>query len=150
MPNAYTCLHYHVVFSTKQRHPWLEPTGNERLFAFIGGIVRDLRGRLIAAGGTADHLHLLMSLHPSVSLSDLLRQVKSSSSAWIHATWPELRGFAWQDGYAAFTVSRSAVDDVEVYIGRQAEHHTRMSFQDELREFLRRHGVAFDERYVWG
>ena len=150
MPNAYTCLNYHVIFSTKQRYPWLETQYRERLFAFMGGIVRDLRGRLLAAGGMPDHIHLLASLHPSTSLSDVLRQVKSSSSAWIHTTWPELRKFAWQDGYAAFTASRSALDDVQAYVARQEEHHQRVSFQEELREFLCRHGVEFDQRYVCG
>ena len=143
MPNSCTCLNYHIIFSTKDRYPFLEARHTERLYAYIGGVIRDLRGALLAAGGMPDHVHLLASLHPATSISDTLRQLKSGSSSWIHDTWPELRKFAWQDGYAAFSVSASAIDDVRAYVAGQAEHHRTRTFQDELRAFLSRHGIAF-------
>jgi REP element-mobilizing transposase RayT len=150
MPSSYTALNYHVVFSTKNRAPLITSNHAERLYAYVGGIIRDERGKLLASGGMADHVHLLVSLHPQTSLSDIMRIVKSKSSKWTHETFPEHAAFGWQDGYAAFTVSASNVDDVRRYIANQQEHHRKLSFEDELRAFLDRHGVEYDERYVFG
>ena len=149
MPSSYTCLRYHVIFSTKNRVPQIDPSIRDRLHEYVGGIIRDEKGRLIAAGGTPDHVHFLISTHPQIALSDLLRQVKASSSRWIHETFADLRDFGWQDGYGAFTVSHSNVGQVTKYIGEQEEHHRRVSFQEEFLEFLRRHDVPYDERYIW-
>ena len=114
----------------------------------MGGICRKENGQLFAAGGTADHVHLLASIHPSVSVSDMLRKVKASSSKWIHETFPEHKGFAWQEGYGAFSVSQSNVEQVRRYIEQQEEHHRHISFDEEFIEFLERHGLPYDERYV--
>ncbi len=149
MPSSYTCLRYHVIFSTKNRVPQINPSIRDRLHEYVGGIIRDEKGRLLAAGGTLDHMHLLISAHPQVALSDLLRQAKASSSRWIHETFADLAGFGWQDGYGAFTVSQSNVGKVTRYIAEQEQHHRRISFQEEFIEFLRRHDVPYDERYIW-
>jgi putative transposase len=149
MPSSYTCLRYHVIFSTKNRVPQIAPSIRDRLHEYVGGIIRDEKGRLMAAGGTPDHVHLLVSTHPQTALSDLLRQVKASSSRWIHERFADLRDFAWQDGYGAFTVSHSNVGQVMTYIADQQQHHRRVSFQEEFLGFLRRHDVSYDERYIW-
>ncbi|MBU0617492.1 MAG: IS200/IS605 family transposase [Planctomycetes bacterium] len=149
MPSSYTGLRYHLIFSTKNRVPQINPSMRDRLHEYLGGIVRDEKGRLIAAGGTPDHVYLLISTHPQTALSDLLRQTKASSSRWIHETFADLRDFGWQDGYGAFTVSHSNVGQVTKYIAEQEEHLRRVSFQEEFIEFLRRHDVPYDERYIW-
>jgi len=149
MPASYTCLYYHIIFSTRRRLPLITPDINERLYQYLGGIMTNQQGRLIAAGGAADHVHLLASLHPQTSLSDVLRLAKTNSSKWVHETFADQRDFGWQDGYAAFSVSSSAVPRVRAYIEAQEAHHRRVSFQEELIRFLKRHQVAYDERYIW-
>ena len=149
MGSTYTCLHYHIVFSTKHRAQLITPEVTERLYSYIGAIIGKRDGTLHAGGGTPDHLHLLVSLHQSTPISELLRLIKANSSKWIHETFPRCRSFAWQDGYAAFTVSHSNIEAVREYIAKQAEHHRTMTFQDEFRAMLKRHGVAYDERYIW-
>jgi REP element-mobilizing transposase RayT len=121
----------------------------DRLYAYIGGIIRNENGALLAAGGMPHHVHLLVSLNRESCLSDILRQIKGSSSKWIHETMPDLRGFAWQAGYAAFAVSYSHVDNVKQYIESQADHHRKITFQEEFVAFLRKHKLEFDERYLW-
>jgi putative transposase len=148
-PQSFGSLYFHLIFSTKHRAPMLVGDVPERLYAYIGGILRDEKGVLVAAGGMPDHVHLLVSLGRESSMSDALRQIKGSSSSWIHETFPDLSGFAWQVGYAAFSVSYSQIDSVKQYLATQAEHHRTVSFQDEFRTFLRKHDLAFDERYVW-
>ncbi len=148
MPNSYTSLNYHVIFSTRDRAPHIAADLGARLFEYIGGIVREQGGRLLGAGGTLDHVHLLMSLHPQRSLSDVLRELKAGSSRWVHETQPDKMEFAWQDGYGAFSVSQSNLDQVKAYISKQDEHHRRKSYQEEFVEFLRRHDIPYDERYV--
>jgi REP element-mobilizing transposase RayT len=149
MPSSYVCLHHHIVFSTKGRQPWLKEDMRERLFQYFGGTIRGLDGVLIAAGGIEDHVHLLVSLSKTHALSDDLRDIKAESSAWIHKTYPSMKGFGWQVGYGAFTVSYSGLARVKEYIANQAEHHRERSFRDEFRALLQRHGIAFDERYIW-
>ena len=116
---------------------------------WVGGIVGNRRGELLAARGTADHVHLLISLGRDWSLADLLRDLKAGSSKWVHDNSPGDRDFAWQAGYGAFSVSASNIDAVKQYIADQLRHHATMSFQDEFRELLRKHGLTWDERYVW-
>src|SRR5437763_12608295 len=102
MPQSFPCLHYHLIFSTKGRAPFLVGDLPQRLYAYVGGIIRDENGRLVAAGGMPDYVHFLISLSRESSVSDAVRQIKGSSSRWIHETIPDLRGFGWQAGYAAF------------------------------------------------
>ena len=120
-----------------------------RLYEYLGGILRGEGGCLVAAGGTADHVHLLCRLDKQTSVAGAVRTIKANSSRWIHQTFPLLRRFAWQVGYGAFAVSYSQLDSVKRYIDGQAEHHRTISFQDEFIAFLRRHDIAFDERYLW-
>lgn len=149
MPQSFACLHYHLIFSTKNRVPLLVGDLPERLYAHVGGIIRNERGALLAAGGMPDHVHLLVSLHRESAVSDVVRQVKSRSSRWIHEIAPNLAGFAWQAGYGAFTVSYSQIGTVRSYIAAQQEHHRRSTFQEEFLAFLRRHHIEFEERYLW-
>ncbi|MDB5349350.1 MAG: transposase [Planctomycetota bacterium] len=149
MPQSFACLHYHLIFSTKNRAPWLADALLNRLYPYLGGILRAERGALAAAGGMPDHVHLLVSLGRESSVSDVLRQIKGSSSRWIHETFPDLRGFAWQSGYAAFAVSYSHIDRVKQYLAAQSDHHRTVTFQEEFLAFLGRHDIEFDERYLW-
>lgn len=142
---SYTSLLYHVVFSTKDRRPQLSPENLSRIQEYVGGIVRRLSGKLLAAGGAADHLHLAASLHPSHAVADVVRTVKCNSTNWIRDTLPGMKNFAWQDGYAAFSVSKSALPAVEHYLASQAPHHAKRSFVDELKVLLKKHGIDFDE-----
>lgn len=150
MPQSFVSLHHHLIFSTKERRPLLTPVVRPRLFEYIGGILRAEACVLEVAGGVEDHVHLLVSLDKRLSISETLRIVKASSSRWIHDTYPEsLSDFAWQAGYGAFAVSHSNREKVRAYLARQAEHHRTVTFQDEFLEFLRRHEIAYDERYLW-
>src|SRR5438874_2626310 len=149
MPQSFAAMYVHLVFSTKNRAPTLQPAWATRLYDYVGGIVSHRHGVLLAAGGMTDHVHLLASLGREWSLADLLRDVKAGSSKWVHDTFPEDHAFAWQNGYGAFSVSASNLGAVKRYICDQARHHQSMSFQDEFRALLRRHGLTWDERYVW-
>ena len=149
MPGTYSQLLLHVVFSTKHRQPWITPDVADRLYGYVGGIVRAERGVLLASGGVEDHVHFYLRWRPDGSISDLMRGVKARSSKWVHETFPALRAFAWQDGYSVFSVSKSQEDVVRRYIARQAEHHAHEDFQTELRRLLLAHGIEFDERYAF-
>jgi len=148
MAHTFTKLLYHAVFSTKGRSPTIDAELKPRLHAYLGGIVGELGGKAILVGGTADHVHLLASLSAKTAPADVLRIVKTNSSRWVHEEWRRRGGFAWQTGYAAFTVSQSAADAVKRYIAGQEEHHRRMSFDEELLALLNRHGIDYDERYL--
>jgi putative transposase len=149
LPQSFTCLHYHLIFSTKQRAPLITADLQPRLYDYIGGIIRGQDGCLLAAGGMPDHIHLLARLSKEMSVSEALRVIKANSSKWVHETFADQHAFAWQTGYAAFCVSYSGLESVKHYIASQAEHHRSVSFQDELRTFLRRHQIEFDEHYLW-
>ncbi|MBN1512482.1 MAG: IS200/IS605 family transposase [Phycisphaerae bacterium] len=149
MGQTLSCLHYHLVFSTKNRLPQITPDLRERLYDYMGGIIKAERGLLLDAGGTEDHVHLLVSLPAHPSAADFLRLMKTNSSKWVHATFQQHRAFAWQSGYGAFSVSRSNDSEVRRYISSQQQHHRRMTFQEEFLAFLRRHEIAYDERYIW-
>jgi REP element-mobilizing transposase RayT len=149
LPQTYTCLHYHLVFSTKHRAPLIAPAIRDRLWQYLGGIVVGEKGIPIQIGGTEDHVHLLVTLRQEPSLADFLRELKTGSSRWVHDTFPAATDFAWQNGYGAFTVSHSMLDVVREYVRNQEEHHKTQSYQDEFRALLRKHGIEFDERYLW-
>jgi putative transposase len=149
MGQTLTCLHYHLVFSTKNRLPQITADLRERLYDYMGGIIKGERGHLFDAGGTEDHVHLLASFPAHPSVADFLRLIKTNSSKWVHETFAQHRSFAWQSGYGAFSVSRSNDDGVRRYLSIQQEHHRRTTFQDEFLEFLRRHEIPYDERYIW-
>ena len=148
MPSTHLSLHYHVVFSTKDRAPIIVPAWRERLHAYIGGVVRNVEGVPEAIGGVADHVHLLIGLRATGRLADVVRDLKAVSSRWVHDEIGE-RAFAWQEGYGAFSVSASQREAVREYIARQEEHHRKRTFQEEYIEMLQRSGVEFDDRYLW-
>ena len=140
MPTAWTQNYFHLVFATKDRRPLLDAPLRPRLYAFLGGIARDLRCTALAINGSGDHVHLLVRFHADVAQSALVRELKARSSKWLHTL--EGRGdFAWQEGYGGFTVSRSQVERVKAYIDQQEAHHAARSFQEELDELLVRHGL---------
>lgn len=146
---AYTCPNYHIVYSTKDRAPLNTPDIQQRLYEYSGGVARERKCRLLAAGGIADHVHLLISAHTSIAPMDLIRDIKANSSRWIHETFPAARDFAWQDGYGAFTVSASGLDTVRRYIDNQETRHRTMTFEEEFIRFLEKHGIEYDPRYVF-
>jgi putative transposase len=149
MAHTFTSILIHAVFSTSGRAPLLNDTIRPDVHAYIGGILRELRAVPIAIGGTIDHVHLLIRLPADLSAADCLRVVKTNSSRWVNQRWPQRRRFAWQGGYAAFSVSESRRAAVVRYVGDQARHHRRISFQEEFLALLNNHGVEFDERFIW-
>lgn len=149
MPGTYSQILLHIVFSTKRRQPWISPVVAERLYPYLGGIIRAEQGTLYTVGGVEDHVHLYLRWRPNAPISDLMRTVKARSSKWIHETFPLLTTFAWQEGYSVFSVSPSQEEVVKKYIDRQAEHHRKETFQTELLQLLRSHGIEFEEKYVF-
>ena len=148
MAHTFTHLTTHAIFSTKDRIASIDEDLRQRLHSYIGGIVRELKGEPVTIGGTADHVHPLATLPASVSVSDAMRTIKTNSSRWVHDEMKK-RTFAWQIGYAAFSVSRSSITPVSQYIREQAEHHRQRSFKDEFLALLKKHGVEYDEGYIW-
>ncbi len=148
MPGAWTQNIYHAVFSTKGRAEIITPAHEARLYAYIGGILNDLRCTPIAINGMPDHVHVLARYPADLSHADMVRHVKQRSSRWLHETFPELRAFAWQEGYGGFTVSASMLDTVAAYIRGQKEHHKSVSSRHEFEEFLRKHGIDYDAKYL--
>jgi REP element-mobilizing transposase RayT len=149
MPQSLSKLIVHIIFSTKNREPWLDSNIRARIHAYLATICRDLGAEVAHVGGVADHVHLVTTLPRTLSQAEFVEQIKKTSSKWIKTLDAKYRGFFWQRGYAAFSVSRSQLDAVLQYINGQKEHHRTRTFQEEYRELLRKHGVDFDERYVW-
>jgi putative transposase len=148
MPDSYTNLLYHVVFSTKDRRPLITPEYETQLYDYIGGIVRNVGGISLALNGTENHIHLLTKLRPDRALSDVLRDLKANATGWMHDVFPSLKNFSWQRGYGAFTVSQSHVDEVRNYIARQKQHHRKTSFREEFIQFLQANGIDYNERFI--
>jgi putative transposase len=147
MPQSYTDLVGHFVFSTRDRQEQITEGVREGLYAYAGGVCKNLDCDLIAIGGMPDHVHLLVLRHPTVAEAELMRVVKANTSKWVHER--HTVEFAWQKGYGAFSVSRSSVERVKKYVLNQAAHHKRMTFKEEFVAFLKRHRVKYDERYIW-
>jgi REP element-mobilizing transposase RayT len=149
MPQSLAKIYVHLIFSTKNREPLLPRSVQPDLHAYLGGILRDLESPIVEVNSEPDHVHVLFVLARTRALSDVVGQLKSGSSAWLKTKGAAFNGFHWQNGYGAFSVSQSGVDEVIEYIRRQHDHHQRVSFQDEFRAFLRRYEIEFDEGYVW-
>ena len=147
MPSTFLSLHYHLVWSTKGRVPFIDAEWRERLHEYLGGTVNGLGGRCGAVGGTADHVHVLAELRATHLLADFMRELKKASSIWVHQEMRR-REFAWQEGYAGFTLAAKSVEAVRKYIQNQEEHHRRRSFREELEEMLKQAGVVFDPKYL--
>jgi REP element-mobilizing transposase RayT len=146
MPNTYSALYNHLVFSTKHREPNLGADVRPRLFAYMGGICRNIKCVLVGAGGVEDHIHLLVRRHPTVCESDLVRDVKANSSSWMKKFVP---GFAWQDGGGEFTVGPQDIDAVLSYLATQEEHHRKEDFKTEYERFLKKYNIEYDPRYIF-
>jgi len=147
MPSTYTCLHYHLVFSTKDHIRYIHADWRPRLHAYIGGIVKNLNGTPLAVGGIEDHGHILMGLKTTHRLDYVVRDIKADSSAFVRKEFE--KKFTWQPGYSAFTVSPTGVDAVRRYVLNQESHHKKVSFKEEYVDLLERSGTVYDERYLW-
>jgi putative transposase len=150
MANTFTSLYYHIIFSTKNREPWIHQDFEQRIWRFIGGIARKHRMSALQVGGIEDHLHGLIKAPPIFAPSEIAQILKGESSKWIHREFPKLRLFGWQDGYGAFTVGKDDVESVIQYIRNQRLHHQSKSFQEEYLEHLEEEGIEYDPRYLWG
>jgi REP element-mobilizing transposase RayT len=146
MPSTYLSLHFHLVFSTKNREPTIRNAWRPRLHDYLGGMIRGFGGFPEGIGGTADHVHLLVGLKATHCLADVVRELKKVSSAWINEEIGE--SFAWQEGYAAFTVSATAREGVKTYVAHQEEHHRVKSYREELIEMLNKAQIEYDPRYL--
>jgi len=139
----------HLVFSTKNREPLIKVEIQEQLYAYMVGILKQHQSSSLIVNGTGDHVHLLFSLSKNKTLSDIVREVKTGSSKWIKTQPGDFQNFQWQNGYGAFSVSESNVEIVKKYIANQKKHHQKLSFKDELRQLYVKHGLRFDEEYLW-
>ena len=149
MAHTFANLLTHVIFSTKDREPLIAGDLKSDLLAYLGGIVRELQGKAVAANSMPDHVHMLLLLPPSVAVAEALRIMKTNSSRWVRQNRSRHRKFGWQIGYGAFSVSQSNAASLVKYIRDQEEHHQRVTSQEEFIRFLKKNGVAYDERYIW-
>ena len=149
MAQTLVSLYVHIIFSTKYRRNIILPEDEPDLFAYMGGIANNNESKLLAAVGTANHVHLLASQSKKIGVSELVGDIKRDSSVWIKDRGIRYAQFHWQDGYGAFSVGYTQLNAVKRYIARQKEHHARISFEDEFRYFLKKYDMEYDERYVW-
>lgn len=149
MAHSYCSALFHCVFSTKDRRKVIDAELQPRLWSYIGGIARENGMKALAIGGVEDHVHLLLSLSSTIAVAKAMQLVKGGSSKWVHDEFSSGRDFAWQEGYGAFSVGVSQVDETKRYIAGQAEHHRVKSYQEEFLAFLERHGIEYDSRYLW-
>ncbi|MES2737593.1 MAG: IS200/IS605 family transposase [Verrucomicrobiota bacterium] len=149
MPQSLANLYVHLIFSTKERLAFLSPEVRPDLHAYLATVLANLNSPAVLINSVADHVHILFNMGRTVTLAQVVEEVKKSSSKWIKTQGPNLATFAWQAGYGGFSVSESNVPKVANYIRNQEEHHRVKTFQEEYREFLEKHKVQYDERYVW-
>ncbi|HJQ34159.1 MAG TPA: IS200/IS605 family transposase [Pyrinomonadaceae bacterium] len=149
MSQTLVSLLVHVVFSTKDRADLITPELEPDLFAYLSGILNNHESRCLAVGGTANHVHLLVSLSKNFALSEVVGDLKRSSSRWVKTNGARFRDFGWQDGYGAFSIGESNVEALKGYIARQGEHHRRRTFESEMLSLLKRYGVKYEEEYLW-
>jgi putative transposase len=149
MAQSLSSILVHLIFSTKNREPFITEAIEPELHPYMAKIFRELKSPSLAINGTSDHVHILFSLGRTINIADLVEEVKTESSKWIKTKGAEFRTFHWQRGYGAFSVGQTQVTTVKRYIARQKIHHQRVTFQEEYRKFLKSYGIAYDERYVW-
>jgi len=149
MPQSLSSILVHLIFSTKNREPFISTAIEQELHPYMAKIFRELRSPSLTIGGTDDHVHILFSLGRTIEVAELVKEVKSESSKWIKSKGKEFENFYWQRGYGAFSIGQSQVTAVKRYIARQKVHHQRVTFQDEYRKFLKSYEIDYDERYVW-
>jgi putative transposase len=149
MSQSLSSILVHVVFSTKNREPFITPIIEAELHPYMATIFHELKSPSLAIDGTSDHVHMLFSLARVMTVADLVEELKTSTSKWIKTKGKEFRNFPWQRGYGAFSIGQSNVEVLKRYIRNQKAHHRRVTFQDEYRKFLKSYGIDYDERYVW-
>ena len=149
MGQSLSKVYVHITFSTKNRHPFIDENVKKELFEYIGGVCKGLECNPVRVGGHKDHIHILCTLSKKISQMKLLEEVKKKSSKWIKSKGNQYYDFYWQDGYGIFSVNSSETAVVTQYIDNQDKHHTKKSFEDELRAFLRKYNIDFDEKYIW-
>ncbi len=149
MAHSYSQIIIHYIFSTKNREKWIRGDIQPRIWQYLGGIAKNNNILPYSIGGIEDHVHMLVILPRTISISDAIQKIKGGSSFWIHSTFPDLKKFNWQNGYGAFSISYSKMEDVRRYIENQKAHHRKMTFKEEFIEFLEKHGIEYDERYLW-
>lgn len=149
MASTLTKILLHITFSTKHRAPLIPPEIEADLYAYIGGICRRMESPLLAMNGTADHVHMLVSLAKTVALSDLMLNIKRDSSKWIKQKDTAHAGFRWQNGYFGFSIGESGIEALRTYIAGQKEHHAAIDFKDEIRTFLRKYAIEWEEQHIW-
>ncbi|NNC88375.1 MAG: IS200/IS605 family transposase [Akkermansiaceae bacterium] len=149
MPQSLTQFYVHLIFSTKNREPWLSAEVQDKLFPYLAGALNAQDSPAIKVGGHFDHVHLLYRASKNKVPSKVVGEIKGQSSKWVKEQFPMLAGFGWQGGYGAFSVDASNVETVTQYVAKQAEHHKVVTFKEEFRRFLAERGVEYDERYVW-
>ena len=149
MSQSLSSVLVHLVFSTKNREPFISPTIEKDLHRYMAKVFRELKSPSLAIDGTRDHVHILFSLARVITIADLVEEIKTSTSKWIKTKGGEFKGFHWQKGYGAFSIGQSNVEALKRYIRGQKKHHQRRTFQDEYRKLLKAYDVPYDERYVW-
>ena len=149
MPQSLSLVIIHVIFSTKDRHPFLDQDTRPKLHAYLATVARNIGCEAYRVGGVADHVHLAIRLSRTVTIADLVQDLKTSSSKWVKAQSPDLATFSWQRGYGCFSVGPSGLEPLRAYIDDQEKHHETRTFQDEFRIFLKKYGVEYNEAYVW-
>ena len=149
MGHTYSQLLAHMIFSTENRIPYLRADIRDHVFRYMAGVARGIGCSDVLVNGVEDHVHTFLRLPPAIAVADAVKKIKSNSSKWIHEERILPRAFAWQSGYAAFSVCPSKAEDVIRYIENQTEHHRKVTFQEELRMFLVKNNVIFDEQYIW-
>ena len=147
---SYHSLYYHVIFATKNRQNYLNETQLEEMYKYMTGIIKNLKAKLFMVNGPSDHVHIALSTNPDICISDCARSIKANTSRWIHQRFDGLNNFAWQEGYSAFSVSKSNIPQVVKYIQNQREHHKTTSFDEELKSFLKKHQIEYNSKYFPG
>jgi putative transposase len=149
MPESLSLVVMHIIFSTKERRPFLNPETRPKLHAYLATVARNAGCECYRAGGVADHVHLAIRLSRTLTIAKLVENLKTSSSKWLKTESADLKAFSWQRGYGCFSVGPADLDSVCAYIDNQPEHHRTRTFQDELRMFLKKYGLEYNEAYVW-
>ena len=149
MAHSFVSGLFHCAFSTKGRRKLITPDLQERLWPYMGGIARENNMTALSIGGVDDHIHILLAISSTISIAKAMQIMKGASSKWVHDTFSKHQHFAWQEGYGAFSIGVSQTERTIAYIQSQAEHHRKLSFQDEYRQILKKHGIEYDELYVW-
>src|SRR3989304_1263657 len=149
MAHSFVSGLFHCAFSTSGRRKIITPDLQDRLWPFMGGIARENGMKALGIAGVEDHVHILLAMPSTISIAKAIQLIKGGSSKWVHDTFPKHRAFAWQEGYGAFCIGVSQIDRTISYIKSQKRHHQRKSYQEEFLQILKKHGIEYDERYIW-